>query len=249
MIVLIRLFSFSGPFPGWWSSGVLTFGEQARKVSFGNLTFAAMSLKDIFNKAKKEAEVLQGKDAKDKQYGQENAFPDEAAASAAFARSKEKLFAIDQWSRLPGINSTFELYDAAGRKSAASRPREGDYMKVVLPGLPLENWVQVVNVREEDQLAEFTVRPSPAPATPAEAAEVKHFFTSEATSTFRVEQRGTTLRASEIGKNEKPNNQVEASGARSVVNTLVAEGGWAGFQALQWGKLTAYLVHLVEASE
>lgn len=206
-----------------------------------------MSLKDIFNKVKKEVEVLQGKEAKDKYYGQENTFPDEAAAQAAFVRSKEKLFAIDGWSRLPGINSTFELYDAAGRKSAAPRPQPGDYIKVILPGLALENWVQVTDVREEDRLAEFTVRPSPAPEQRTdETAEVKHFFSSEATSTFRVERLGNTLRGSEIGKNEKP-NQEEASGARSVVNTLVAEGGWAGFQALQWGKLTAYLVHLIEA--
>jgi hypothetical protein len=218
-----------------------------------------MSLKDIFNKVKKEAEVLQGKDTKDKLYDHENTFPDEAAAVAAFARSKEKLFAVDSWSKLPGINSTFELYDAAGHKSAAARPREGDHIKVILPGLPLENWVRVISVREEDpvpefavreadQLAEFTVQPSPAPARQAgDPNEVKHFFTSEATSTFRVERQGTTLRASEIGKNEKPNNQEEASAARTVVNTLVAEGGWAGFQALQWGKLTAYLVHLEEA--
>jgi hypothetical protein len=207
-----------------------------------------MSLKDIFNKVKKEAEVLQGKDTKDKHYGHEHTYADEAAAVAAFEKSKEKLFGVDSWSRLPGINSTFELYDAAGRKSAAARPQEGDYMKVILPGLPLENWVQVVNVQQADQLAEFTVRPSPAPEQQAgDPAEVKHFFTSEATSTFRVERQGTTLRASEIGKNEKPNNQQEASAARTVVNTLVAEGGWAGFQALQWGKLTAYLVHLEEA--
>jgi hypothetical protein len=212
--------------------------------------YTAMSLKDIFNKVKKEAEVLQGKDAKDKTYEQENTFPDEAAARAAFERSKVKLFAVDKWSRLPGINSTFELYDAAGRKSAAPKPREGDYMKVILPGLPLENWVQVISVREEDQLAEFTVQPSPAPEQQAgDSTEVRHFFTSEATSTFRVERLGTTLRGSEIGKSEKPNNQAEASGPRTVVNTLVAEGGWAGFQALQWGKLTAYLVHLVEVAE
>jgi hypothetical protein len=208
-----------------------------------------MSLKDIFNKVKKEAEVLQGKDAKDKQYVQENTFPDEAAAVAAFERSREKLFAVDKWSRLPGINSTFELYDAAGRKSQAPKPAQGDFMKVILPGLPLENWVQVISIREEDQRAEFRVRPCPSPETPAEDNEVRHFFTSEATSTFRVEREGATLRGSEIGENEKPNNQEEASASRTVVNTLVAEGGWAGFQALQWDKVTAYLVHLLEVEE
>ena len=206
-----------------------------------------MSLKDIFNKVKKEAQVLQGQDSKDKEYSQENTYPDEVAAMAAFSRSKEKLFAVDAWSGLPGIHATFERFDAAGRKAAATRPREGDYIKVLLPGLPLENWVQVTDVHEEALSAEFTVRPSQAPASAGEKdGEVKHFFTSEASSTFRVERQGLTLRAREIGKNEKPNNQEEASAARSVVNTLVAEGGWAGLQALQWEKLTAYLVHLIE---
>ncbi|MGV3504628.1 MAG: hypothetical protein ACO1O1_13050 [Adhaeribacter sp.] len=205
----------------------------------------AMSLRDIFKKVKKEVQVLQGEDSKDKQYGQEHTYPDEAAAAAAFEQSREKLFAVDAWSGLPGISASFALHDARGRKSAAPKPRVGDFIKVVLPGLPLDNWVQVTDLREEKQLAEFTVRPSPAPAG-GESGEVKHFFTSEATSTFRVERQGATLRALEIGKNEKPNNQQEASAARSVVNTLVAEGGWAGFQAVQWGKLTAYLVHQVE---
>lgn len=208
-----------------------------------------MSLKDIFKKVKKEAQVLQGEDSKDKQYGQENTFPDEAAAEAAFRRAREKLFDVNSWTGLPGISASFELHDAEGRKSAAARPREGDYIKVVLPGLPMDNWVQVVGLREEAQLAEFTVRPSPAPGQPAaEAGEVKHFFTSEATSTFRVQKQGLKLQAQEIGKNEKPNNQQEASAGRAVVNTLVAEGGWAGFQAVQWEKLTAYLVHLIEVA-
>jgi hypothetical protein len=207
----------------------------------------AMSIKDLFNKAKKEAGVLQGKEAKDKEYSQENTFPDEAAAAEAFERAREKLFAVDKWSDLPGISATFALYDADGRKSQAPKPREGDYIKVILPGLPLENWVQVVGLREEQALASFTVRPSPAPAAKQDA-EVRHFFTSEATSTFQVERSGLTLRGREIGKNEKPNNQQEASATRAVVNTLVAEGGWAGFQKVQWDKVTAYLVHLLEAT-
>lgn len=33
------------------------------------------------------------------------------------------------------------------------------------------------------------------------------------------------------------------------MNTLVAEGGWAGVQGLQWDKLTRYLVHLEETKE
>jgi hypothetical protein len=55
-----------------------------------------------------------------------------------------------------------------------------------------------------------------------------------------------TLFAFEIGKNEGINNQGEDAGDRKLINTLIAEGGWAGFQELQWKKLTDYLVHRIE---
>jgi hypothetical protein len=73
---------------------------------------------------------------------------------------------------------------------------------------------------------------------------VAHFFGGEATSTFRVELQGNTLVASEIGRDERINNQGNEAGGRAVVNTLIAEGGWALFQQMQWKKLTDYLAHL-----
>lgn len=73
--------------------------------------------------------------------------------------------------------------------------------------------------------------------------DTDHFFTSAATSTFKVERKKETIYAYEIGKNEFINNK-EESGGRGLINTLIAEGGWAGFQKLQWKKLTNYLVHL-----
>ncbi len=79
------------------------------------------------------------------------------------------------------------------------------------------------------------------------ATEIKHFFIKEASSTFRVERHGTLIKALEIGKNEGINNQGPEAGDRTVINTLIAEGGWALFQEMQWDKLTRYLVHLEEA--
>lgn len=209
-----------------------------------------MSIKDIFNKVKKEAKVLQGEETKDKLYQNENTYPTEQEAIAAFERSKQKLFNVNDWTKLSGVNSTFELYDNRGRRTTALKPEHGYYMKIILPASTIENWVQVTEIREEENLAEFTVHPSEKPVEIAEdEAEVKHFFTKEASSTFRVTRQGNTIHGYEIGKNEAINNQGEEAGSRAVLNTFVAEGGWAIFQQLQWDKLTRYLVHLEEKRE
>lgn len=207
-----------------------------------------MGIKKIVDKIKTEVKAVQGDEAKDKLYRNEQDYPDAGSARQAFEESKKKLFHVNLWSNLEGINSTFELHDAQGRKTTAEMPQEGHYIKIILPATTVENWVRITSIRTTDNLAEFTVHPSQKPQPPVDKEEVtEHFFTREASSTFRVELQGTRLIGSEIGKNEVINNQGEESGDRAILNTLVAEGGWAGFQALQWDKLTSYLVHKQEA--
>lgn len=209
-----------------------------------------MGIKKIVDKIKEEVKVLKGEEPRDKRYQNEQDFPDTESAKEAYARARQKLFHVNRWSDLEGINSTFELHDDRGRKTTAEVPKIGYYMKITLPSSNVENWVNVVDIKNDESLAEFTVRPTHEPNPPEdEEAVTKHFFSSEATSTFRVELQGTRLIASEIGKNEYINNQGEESGDRAVLNTLVAQGGWAGFQALQWDKLTAYLVHQEEPKD
>ncbi|AKD05692.1 hypothetical protein PKOR_12780 [Pontibacter korlensis] len=209
-----------------------------------------MSIKDIFNKVKKEAKVLQGEDTKDKLFQNENTYPTEQEAIAAFERSKEKLFNVNSWTKLSGVNSTFELYDDHGRRTTALTPKIGYYMKIILPASTIENWVKISGLREEENLAEFVVHPSEKPKELGHGdAEVEHFFIKEASSTFRVTREGNTIHGYEIGKDEGINNQGKEAGDRAVLNTFVAEGGWALFQELQWDKLTRYLVHLEEAAE
>ena len=215
-----------------------------------NLNQRAMALKDIVNKVKKEIDVLQQNDAKDKHFVQENHYPDITSAIIAFEKAKEKLCDVNKWTNLPGISSTFELHNPAGVKVETPVPQVGDFVRIKLPGIPVDNWVQVTDIQMEELSAQFTVKPSPEPnPDPDSTEEVKHFFGKEASSTFRVELDGTTLRAEEIGRDEMPNNQTEEAGARALLNTLVAEGGWAGFQKLQWDKLTSYLVHQVETKD
>lgn len=209
-----------------------------------------MGLKDMFNSLKKEVKVVQGEETKDKLYTSEKDFPDEATAKQEFERSKQKLFDVNQWSKLPGLNSEFLLCDERGRRTSANKPKIGYYVQIILPASSIENWVKITGIREEENLAEFVVHPSEKPEAIGHGDKVvEHFFHKDASSTFRVARAGNVLHAYEIGKNQGINNHGEEAGDRALLNTLVAEGGWAGVQALQWGKLTRYLVHLEEAEE
>jgi hypothetical protein len=201
-----------------------------------------MGIKDLINRIGKEARVVAGEETKDRTYSCSHTYPNEATAREAFTRAKEKLFNVDDWSTLAGISSNFGLYDPAGVRKATKTPEVGDHIRIDVPGPVPVYWVRVTAVHAGADEAEFTVSPSPDPQAGQDAGEVKHFFRREASSTFRVERRGDTLTGWEIGKNEGINNQDEQAGNHGVVNTLVAEGGWAGFQALQWKKLTEYLV-------
>lgn len=209
-----------------------------------------MGIKDIVNKVVKEVKVVQGEETKDKLYTNENNYPDEATAIREFERAKKKLFDVNLWTNLEGFNSTFQLFDARGRRTTATMPEVGHYISIILPATTIENWVQVSAVNVQENMAEFVVHPSEKPSELTEGEEgVQHFFIKEASSTFRIERMGTKLIGSEIGKNEGINNQGGEAGDRAILNTLIAEGGWAGVQGLQWDKLTSYLVHLEEAKE
>ncbi|MCC9167452.1 hypothetical protein [Pontibacter harenae] len=209
-----------------------------------------MGLKDIINKAKKEIKVLQGEETKDKLFTNENTYPDEATAKKEFERAKRKLFNIDGWSDLEGISSTFMLYDNRGRRTTALEPEVGYYFKIILPASDIENWVKIADITVQDDMAQFVVHPSEKPKELGGDEEViEHFFMKEASSTFKVERQGNKLIGYEIGKHEGINNQDEEAGDRAMLNTVVSEGGWAGFQDIQWDNLTRYLVHLDEAKK
>ncbi|QHL85910.1 hypothetical protein GU926_00010 [Nibribacter ruber] len=204
-----------------------------------------MGVTELFDKIKKEFKAVLGEDSKDKFFQSENTFPDEESAIQAFAEAREKLFNIEGWSDMTGITSTFELYNAQGQRDISRKPTVGDFIKIILPASTIENWVKVVDVTEEENLAKFVVQPSQNPQKPAQpAGKTEHFFTEEATSTFLVARQGNTLLACEIGQNEVANNHGQEAGDRPLLNTVISTGGWAGFQAIQWGNLTKYLVHL-----
>ncbi|MDT0651026.1 hypothetical protein [Autumnicola edwardsiae] len=208
-----------------------------------------MGIKDFFQKLKGEKKVMKGEATKDKTYSSENEFSTREETKQEFKRSVSKLFDVNQWTRMPGISSSFTLYSATGTKKKSKKPEMYDFIKIVLPGPVPENWVLVTDIKEKDNLAEFTVSPSKDPEERDKEQEIEHFFAEEASSTFRVEMRDRKIKASEIGKNEGINNQDHKAGQRVFVNTIVAEAGWAGVQKFQWKKLTDFLVHKIEIEE
>lgn len=207
-----------------------------------------MDIKSIYKNVKRKVKVLEGEETKNKHFSSQNDFPDETMARKEFDRAKQKLFDVEKWSELPGFSSEFKLYDDQGEPRRAKKPKVGDFILINLPVPKIANWVKVLDIKEEEDLAEFVVSPSEDPRQKGDK-EIKHFFIDEATSTFRVKREAHTVFGYEIGKNEAINNQGKEAGDRGLINTLVAEGGWALFQKLQWEKLTDYLVHKVEIEE
>lgn len=203
-----------------------------------------MSVASFFERINKELEALQGKESKQKLYSSTRAYDSLTDAKLAFETAKQKLFDVNGWSSLGILTADFTLHDAKGVPNAGGEPQPGDYMLIDLPGPLPDNWVRVIDKYIDDTVAQFTVTPSEAPPVQAteESAPVEHFFTDEATSTFRVERRQQQLMAMEIGLDERVNNDADKAGDRSVLNTLIAAGGWTIFQKYQWKALTDYLI-------
>lgn len=195
----------------------------------------------IKKKIADETKVMEGEKGKDKTYYSFHNYPSEEEAQKGFDLAVIKLLEVNKWSDLSIATASFQLYKQSGIEKVNTPLEVNDFVKINLPIPSPENWVKVIDCKKNTAFAEFTVRPCAAPN--ADSDETDHFFTSAATSTFKVERKETTLYGYEIGKNEIINNNEEAGGW-GLLNTLIAEGGWAGFQKFQWKKLTDYLVHL-----
>ena len=194
---------------------------------------------------RKEAQVLKGEESKDKVYSSVRVFDDEDSAKFEFSRSKERLFNVNAWSKIPGIaNSTFELFGEDGNPVERYQVQKGDFIKIDLPGPLPFYWVKVNEVSAENDSAQFTVQPTYDPTHDDDKTVTDHFFQDQARSIFRIERYGNEIKAMEIGVNEAINNQEAEAGSKGLINTIVSEGGWAGFQKYQWKNLTDYLVGL-----
>ena len=209
----------------------------------------SMSLKDKASKAiegiKEEGKVLKGEKSRDKTYSSSRQFEDEDSASFEFSRSRERLLNVNAWSQIPGVaNATFELYSPDGAPLDRTQVRNGDFIKIDLPGPLPFYWVKVIEISDQPDLAQFTVQPTYDPREKDDKRATDHFFQGKARSIFRVERRGKEITALEIGVDEAINNKEDEAGGKGLINTLVSAGGWAALQKYQWKNLTDYVIGL-----
>ena len=177
---------------------------------------------------------------------------EKAEAAHRFELAKQRLLHVKQWHATAGIVSAdFQIVDAAGKEHDRAI-QKGDFMRVDIPGPGSKegegyDWVQVEDLKEynegEVQSLGFTVRPVPNPLTDKDV--VAHFYDSGSTSTFIVTREGTTLSASIIDCNIKPNEEA-ASLTDKIRNTAVGISAIATFSKVQWQQLANGLIKVGE---
>jgi hypothetical protein len=165
---------------------------------------------------------------------------------AFFEVCKQRLLNINGWSKLSGIaGANFKLADKDGNEIEREVAQKGDYFKIDIPGPgPVTgdgyDWVQIEDIEDqtnnqgEYQVVAIRVRPATNPKN--SKADVAHFFTNEATSSFIVERKGNVVTAGVHGRNEKPNTRAKAV-VDKTRNVMVATGAFIGFSEAQWKSL------------
>lgn len=167
----------------------------------------------------------------------------EGEAKLFFKECKRRLLEINRWDKISGeLSAKFYLCDGSG-KEVERDPKEGDFIKIDLPGPGPTigdgfDWVRIEKIEEvnnpDDESLSLRTRPSPMPGT--DDAEVAHFYTDRASSTFVLSRKGIVVAAAEKGRNEVVNNK-ETNLADTVRNTVVGVTASHGASVPQWKAL------------
>ena len=165
---------------------------------------------------------------------------------------KDRLLDVSHWHELSGdILAKFQLMDKNG-KELYRRAREGDYLRIDIPG-PGNNsgkgydWVRIEQIEfteneaESFEYAALKVRPCPSPLN--NERTTAHFFKNIATSTFMVKRKYNVISAEVHGRNEKPNT-ADLSVSNTIRNFFVWIGAILGFSKVQWKSLVEGLIKL-----
>lgn len=164
---------------------------------------------------------------------------DEAALK--YKTLKQRLVDINSWQSYSGkLSASFCLYNSKGEE-VKRNPVAGDFIKIDIPG-PGNNagdgfdWVQVAQIDEKSYDADerFMIKciPSVNP-TAKEAADIAHFYSEKASSSFIVSRKNNCITAEIHGRNEVSNTDAE-NVSDKLRNIIVAIGGRAGLAKIQW---------------
>ena len=193
---------------------------------------------DFANKHVPQQEIGEQMDAIEKR-----TFENEAAAIDFFMLAKHRLLNVNEWSLLAGNGlSEFQLTNAFGNP-IEGLAKEGDYLKIDIPGPGSStgegyDWVYIEAVIEEREVGmeAVTLRARPASNPLSNNGDTAHFLTEQATSTFQVKRIGEFVYAEEHGRNELA-NAYTTSTVDNIRNTLVGWAAMLGFSYPQWKSL------------
>jgi hypothetical protein len=168
-----------------------------------------------------------------------------ADAQKLFRIATERLMNVNRWDEICGAASAvFRLTDAEG-KEIPGPVTWNNYFKIDVPGPgPVSgegfDWVKVEAIEDKrnpgGEQESVTIRVRPAPSPLNAKSDTAHFFSEDATSSFRVERNGNTVRAEVHGRNEVPNTDTEEVRDK-VRNAVVGIGAVAGMSTPQWKSL------------
>lgn len=162
-----------------------------------------------------------------------------------FKRAYKRLLNPPIWHELSGaLSGEFVLVNDKGQEQERLA-QVGDYFRIDIPGPGGYlgrgfDWVLVEAIEDkanpdaEEESVGMKVRACENPT--GNEKDTAHFFESDATSTFIIRRKETTVTASYYGRNEIPNTNTDKQ-TDNVRNTLIALGAMAGLSELQWSAL------------
>lgn len=167
-----------------------------------------------------------------------------------FKMAKKRLLKMYEWHQLCRLESaTFALTDAEGNK-LRRMAREGDYLRIDIPGPGSKtgegyDWVRIKKIlHETDDKRDYeatVIHVSPADNPRNNTKSTAHFFDKKASSTFLVTREKNIVTAEIHGRNEKPNTDPDTP-LDIIRNTFIAIGAILGFSKFQWKQLAKGLL-------
>lgn len=166
-----------------------------------------------------------------------------------YAAVKNRLLNVLLWGELAGeARDTFVLTDAQGKR-INREAREGDLIKIHLPGPRSligdgEDWVSIERIYEQSNkrldevFTALTVRPNRNPV--AKSPAIAHFFGQYTTNTFLVCRHRTEIVSSIHGRNEQIN--IDTDWLDLIRNLMVAIPAKIGLSNPHWKRLAKGLI-------
>ena len=162
--------------------------------------------------------------------------------------AKQRLLQVNKWHQVSGLLSAkFQLTDENG-KEINDDAQQGNYIRVDIPGPGSQagdgyDWGLIEELKEAAfeniQSIGFRVRPASNPVK--DSGHIAHFYDKEATSNFIITREGSTVTASVIDRNIKPNDDAQSL-TDKIRHTVAGMAALGAFSKIQWQQLAEGLV-------